>query len=126
MEIKLLNNKPGIYSARWAGNKNNFNLAIRKVYKALRKLKKNWNDYKIEAKFVCCLTIVWPNGKSFSRQGSVKGKISKSKKGKKGFGYDPIFIPNGYNKTYGELDPKFKMLIDHRSKAFKKIKFFFN
>ena len=126
LEIKLLNNKPGIYSARWAGTKNNFNLAIKKIYKEINKSKKNWKNSKVKAKFVCCLTIVWPNGKSYSSQGSVKGKISNRKRGANGFGYDSIFIPDGFSKTYGEFDPKFKMLIDHRSKAFKKINFFFN
>ena len=58
-------------------------------------------------------------------KGIIKGKISKIQKGNKGFGYDPIFIPNGYTKTFGEMDPKLKMSIDHRFKAYLKIKNFF-
>jgi len=74
---------------------------------------------------VCCITLYWPNGKNFSSQGIINGKISPRKKGINGFGYDPIFIPNGYKKTFGEMDIKLKMSIDHRFEAFKKIKSFF-
>ena len=63
--------------------------------------------------------------KTFSSQGIVKGKISNKKKGNYGFGYDPIFIPDGYNLTFGEMRPKLKMSIDHRYKAYIKIKKFF-
>ena len=69
--------------------------------------------------------IFWPNGSSFSSTGIVKGKISSIKKGKNGFGYDPIFIPSGYNKTFGEMKPELKVSIDHRFKAYQKIKKFF-
>ena len=71
------------------------------------------------------MTLFWPNGKIYSSRGIVKGKISAQKKGKNGFGYDPIFIPNGYYKTFGEMKAKLKMSIDHRSKAYLKIKKFF-
>ena len=71
------------------------------------------------------MTIYWPDGKNFSTQGIVKGKISTVKKGKNGFGYDPIFIPDGYNQTFAEMMPNLKMSIDHRFKAFLKIKNFF-
>jgi len=124
LEIKLLNGKPGIYSSRWSGKKNNFNLGIKKIFKKMDKVNKNWK-IKNHARFVCCLTIFWPNGKKFSSQGMILGKISQKKRGNKGFGYDPIFIPNGYDKTFGEMKPKLKMSIDHRFKAFHKIKKFF-
>ena len=124
LEIDLLKNKPGIYSSRWSGNKNNFNLAIRKVFKEMRNIKKDWKNNNL-ARFVCCLTLFWPNGKSYFAKGVVKGKISVTKKGKRGFGYDPIFIPDGYNQTFGEMKPKLKMSIDHRFKAFTKIEKFF-
>ena len=68
----------------------------------------------------------WPDGKNYSRTGKIKGKISLKKRGNKGFGYDPIFIPNGYNQTFGEMNSKLKMSIDHRFIAYKKIKKFFN
>ena len=124
LEIDLLKNEPGIYSSRWSGNKNNFNLAIRKVFKEMRNIKKDWKNNNL-ARFVCCLTLFWPNGKSYFAKGVVKGKISVTKRGKHGFGYDPIFIPDGYNQTFGEMKPKLKMSIDHRFKAFAKIEKFF-
>ena len=124
LEIDLLDGAPGIYSSRWSGKKKDFNLAIKKIFKEMKKKRKNWVNVS-NARFVCCLTLFWPNGKNFSSQGVVNGKISPQKKGTNGFGYDPIFVPNGYKKTFGEMDSKLKMSIDHRFKAFKKIKFFF-
>ena len=124
LEIDLLEGKPGIYSSRWAGIKNNFDLAIRKVFKEMSQVKKNWQS-ESNARFICCMTLYWPNGKNFSTEGSIKGKISNTKKGKNGFGYDPIFIPDGYEQTFGEMDPKLKMSIDHRFNAFLKLKKFF-
>ena len=123
LEIDILNKNPGIYSARWAGIKGNFDIAIEKVFSELKK-KINWK-LNNKAKFICCLTLYWPSGKIYSSKGIISGKISVKKKGKKGFGYDPIFIPDGYKKTFGEMDPKLKMSIDHRYNAFKKIKNFF-
>ena len=90
----------------------------------MNKLKKDWSN-RNTARFICCMTLFWPNGNSFSSRGVIKGKISKLKKGKNGFGYDPIFIPHGYSKTFGEMQPRLKMSIDHRSKAYTKIKNFF-
>ena len=124
LEINILKGKPGIYSSRWSGKKNNFNSAIKKIFKKISNIKKNWKNQN-KAKFVCCMTLFWPNGKIYSSRGIVKGKISAQKKGKNGFGYDPIFIPNGYDKTFGEMKAKLKMSIDHRSKAYLKIKKFF-
>jgi len=125
IEIDILNKKPGIYSADWAGKKRNFDLAIRKVYLEIFKKDKNWKKKKITARFICVLTIFWPNGKFVSKIGKIEGRISNSKKGKNGFGYDPIFIPKGKRLTFGEMDPKKKYSIDHRSRAFKKIRKFF-
>ena len=72
------------------------------------------------AQFVCSLTIQWPDGKKISEIGKIKGNIS-SKKGNNGFGYDPIFVPNGHSKTFAEMDYKEKLLIDHRYLAYKKL-----
>ena len=124
LEIDLLKGEPGIYSSRWCDKKRNFNSAIKKVHKKMNSVKKNWQKNNT-AKFTCCLTLFWPNGKSFSSEGTVKGKISTIKKGKNGFGYDPIFIPDGYVQTFGEMESKLKMSIDHIYKAFKKISKFF-
>ena len=124
LEIDLLNGNPGIYSARWSGKEKNFDIAIKRIFKEMEKIKKDWK-YNNTARFVCCLTLFWPDGKIYSSKGVVEGKISTKKKGKNGFGYDPIFIPNGYNKTFGEMETKTKMSIDHRSKAYSHIKKFF-
>jgi len=124
LEINLLNNQPGIYSARWGGKKNKFDLAIKKVFKKLDKKVSNWRNRKINAKFICALTIYWPSGKYKTTIGKILGRISNKKLGNKGFGYDPIFIPNGSNKTFGQISPKKKYKIDHRYKAFQKIKKF--
>ena len=124
LEIDLLSGKPGIYSSRWSGKKNNFDLAIRRVFEEMNNIKEDWTKENI-ARFICSMTLYWPDGKNFSTQGIVKGKISTVKKGKNGFGYDPIFIPDGYNQTFAEMMPNMKMSIDHRFKAFLKIKNFF-
>ena len=124
LEIDLLNKKPGIYSARWGGPKGDFNLAIKKVFKALDKKKKNWRDKKISARFICALTIFGLKKKPIFSVGKIEGYISNEQRGLKGFGYDPIFIPKGKRKTFGEMDPKKKYKIDHRYKAFKKIRKF--
>ena len=124
LEIDLLKGKPGIYSSRWSEKKNNFSSAIKKVFKEMHNIKKDWKNNNT-AQFICCMTLFWPNGNSYSSKGVIKGKISSTKKGKNGFGYDPIFIPNGYNQTFGEMESKLKISIDHRFKAFLKIKNFF-
>jgi len=125
LEIDVIKKKPGIYSARWGGKTNNFNKAMKKVYKELDKKDKEWKTKKISARFICALVIYWPSRKKIHSTGKVSGKISKTKKGKNGFGYDPIFIPNGHKRTFAEMSKSHKYKIDHRAKAFKKIKKFF-
>ena len=124
LEINLLKGKPGIYSSRWSGNSNNFDLAIRKVFEKMNNIKKDWKNDNL-ARFVCFMTLFWPNGKNYSAWGIVNGRISTTIKGRNGFGYDPIFIPVGYDQTFGEMQSKLKMSIDHRFKAFIKIRKFF-
>ena len=124
LEIDLLNSEPGIYSSRWSGKKNNFDLAIKKIFEKMGNIKKDWKDDNI-ARFICCMTLFWPDGKNYSSKGVIKGKISTEKRGKNGFGYDPIFIPDGYSQTFGEMESKLKMSIDHRFKALDKIRKFF-
>jgi len=87
-------------------------------------IKKDWKNYNT-ARFICCLTLFWPDGNNYSSTGIVEGKISDTKKGKNGFGYDPIFIPNKEKQTFGEMTNKQKISVDHRFKAFSKIKNFF-
>tara|TARA_Y100001958_G_scaffold155519_1_gene146343 strand:- start:1732 stop:2331 length:600 start_codon:yes stop_codon:yes gene_type:complete len=124
LEIDILGKLPGIYSARWAGRKMDFKKAIKKVYREINKKEVDWNK-KIKCRFICALTIYWPNKKYFQSEGIIKGKISSAPRGTKGFGYDPIFIPNGYKLTFGEMLFSKKSQIDHRFMAFKKIKKFF-
>ena len=125
IEVDILNKSPGVYSADWSGKKRNFNLAIKKLYGELDKKDKNWKKKKIKARFVCSLTIFWPNTKSITKTGKIEGIISKTKKGKNGFGYDPIFVPLKKKITFGQMKPSSKFKIDHRFKAFKKIRKFF-
>ena len=124
LEIDILDKRPGIFSARWAGKKNNFNLAINKVFKELNKADKNWKKKKIKARFVCALSIYGPNIKKKHSIGIIEGRISNKKIGKNGFGYDPIFIPNRKKITFGQMKFKNKFKIDHRARAFRKLKKF--
>ena len=125
LEIDSLNRLPGIYSARWGGKKSNFNLAIKKVYKELKKKNLSWYKTKTSARFICSLTIYWPDNKYITVNGKIEGTISRFKKGNNGFGYDPIFIPLNKKITFGQMKPKEKYKIDHRITAFRKIKKFF-
>jgi|TARA_B110000238_G_scaffold162498_1_gene176790 XTP/dITP diphosphohydrolase len=125
LEIDILNQKPGIYSARWGGKKGDFVKAMIRVFKELYKKDKDWKNKKIKARFVCALTIYGEGEKKISSVGKVEGYISPSMKGKNGFGYDPIFIPKSKKITFGEMKSLQKYKIDHRFKAFKKIKIFF-
>ena len=125
LEIDFLDKNPGIYSARWGGRHGDFNKAIKKVYRELKKKDKNWKNKKIKARFICALSISYLNKKIVCVSGKIEGQISHNPKGKNGFGYDPIFIPNNKKKTFGEMKPSYKYKIDHRFKAFKKIRKFF-
>jgi XTP/dITP diphosphohydrolase len=114
--IKALNNKPGVYSARLAKKKGSFFLAMKFILKKLEK-KKNKSAF-----FVCNLSYKKPLGKIISVEGKIHGKISTRILGKKGFGYDSIFIPNNKKVTFGQMPKVKKMKIDHRYIAFKKLK----
>jgi XTP/dITP diphosphohydrolase len=124
LEIDVLKKKPGIYSARWAGKNSDFNLAIKKVFRELNKVDNNWRKKKIKARFICALSLSYHQKKIACVQGEIEGHISSTPKGKNGFGYDPIFIPLHKRKTFGEMKSNIKHKIDHRFKAYKKIKKF--
>ena len=124
IEIDILNKKPGIFSARWGGKNSNFSKAIKRVYRELDKKDKNWKNKKIKARFICALSISYLNKKIACVIGKVEGSISHQPKGKNGFGYDPIFIPNKNNRTFGQMKPSRKYKLDHRYNAFKKIRKF--
>ena len=102
LEIDILKKKPGIYSARWGGKNSDFKKAIKRVYRELYKKDKNWKNKKIKARFVCALSICYLNKKVASVIGKVEGSISHKPKGKNGFGYDPIFIPENKKKLLGK------------------------
>jgi len=114
--IKALNNKPGIYSARLAKKKGSFFKAMKFILKKIR------NKKNRSAVFVCSLSYKYPNGRLVNVVGKVYGTISVKILGKKGFGYDPIFIPKSQKKTYGQISKIKKINSDHRYIAFKKLK----
>ena len=114
LEIDSLNGRPGIYSARFAGKTCNSNDNIEKVWKLLTGYKNT------DAKFKSILSLNI-DGKTFFFKGKIDGKIIFNKRGTNGFGYDSIFIPNGYNKTFAELNSVEKNEISHRSKALKRL-----
>ena len=124
LEIDILNKRPGIYSARWAGKNKDFKIAINKVFRELTARDKDWKKKLIKARFICALSISYLNKNLVSVIGKVEGKISNKAKGKNGFGYDPIFIPNNENQTFGQMSFLKKYKMDHRFNAFKKIKKF--
>ena len=112
-----LNDEPGIYSARWAGLDKDFNLAMSKINDAIREKKNPCYD----CHFICSLSISWPDGYNVTVSGQVNGKFTWPPKGDKGFGYDPIFKPLGYDITFAEMDPIYKHKISHRYLAFNKL-----
>jgi XTP/dITP diphosphohydrolase len=120
--IECLQGKPGIYSARWAKKYGNFNKAGKKIIELIKNKNKNNKIKNYNAKFVCSLTFCYNSKKKITSTGIIEGKISKKLLGKKGFGYDPIFIPKGSKKTFGQMNKKKKILMDHRFQAFKKLK----
>ena len=124
LEIDLLDKNPGIYSARWGGKWGDFDKAINRVYRELKKKDKKWKQKKIKARFICALSISYLDKKISSVLGKVEGYISNEPRGSNGFGYDPIFIPKNKNKTFGEMSSLQKYKMDHRFDAFKKIKKF--
>ena len=112
--IPSLQGKPGIFSARWAGEKKDFNRAMKKVNNLLYKKKTN-------AYYISVLAITWNKKKEEIFIGKIFGSLTWPPRGGLGFGYDPIFIPKGYSKTFGELSNKVKNNISHRVIAFKKL-----
>lgn len=115
--VNALGGKPGIYSARLAGEDKNFYKAMDKIEKML--IDKNTSDYS--AKFICSLCIYLKDDNFEVFEGEIKGSLSFPPKGDKGFGYDPIFTANGQNKTFAQMNSQEKHAISHRAKAFEKL-----
>ena len=124
LEIDILDKSPGIYSARWGGERGDFKKAINRVYRELTKKDPNWKYKKVKARFICALSICYLNKEIISALGKVEGYIATKPRGKNGFGYDPIFIPKNRRKTFGEMSSLQKYKIDHRFIAFNKIRKF--
>ena len=120
LSIDQLDGNPGILSARWAGKNKDFSIAIKKVESQLRN--RNISLQNITGYFYCALSLFSPNGENIFFTGKVPGKIVFPPRGNKGFGYDPIFIPNGHNVTFGEMDSTKKNQLSHRTIALEKLK----
>ena len=111
--VPALGGAPGIYSARWAGPNKDFRLAMERVHRELR-------DKDRRAHFVAVLALAWPDEEIAIFRGEVHGHLTWPPRGERGFGYDPIFVPEGYELTFGEIDPDLKHRISHRARAFAK------
>ncbi len=117
MEVAVLNGDPGIYSARWAGPSKDFSVAMRLVADKV-KAAGGWTNDGPEANFTCALCLAWPDGEAHVFEGKVFGRLVWPPRGDKGFGYDPMFLPDGETLTFGEMDPASKHAISHRARAF--------
>jgi XTP/dITP diphosphohydrolase len=115
--VNALNGDPGIYSARWAGPGKDFSIAMARVERAL----KDKSATDLSAKFVCALSLAMPHGEVKTFEGEVHGRLTFPPRGKLGFGYDPVFIPDGHEQTFGEIDPHVKNAMSHRARAFEKL-----
>lgn len=116
IEIKALGGAPGIYSARWAKENRDFSAAMARVEEELRA--KGALEPSPRANFTCVLCVAMPDGEVEAYEGKVFGHLEFPPRGKNGFGYDPIFVPDGYSITFGEMDPAEKHRISHRAAAF--------
>ncbi len=118
LSVAALNGDPGIYSARWAvtpDGERNFGFAMQKVEEALGEAEDK------SAAFICALSLAWPDGHIETFEGRVDGALSFPPRGEKGFGYDPIFVPDGHVITFAEMEPADKHAISHRADAFKQL-----
>jgi XTP/dITP diphosphohydrolase len=112
--VPALGGAPGIYSARWAGPGRDFAAAM-------ERLRRELGGRDRRAYFVAVLALAWPDGGERLFRGEAHGRVDFPPRGGRGFGYDPIFIPDGYTETFGEMDPALKDRISHRARAFEKL-----
>lgn len=115
LAVAALDGQPGIYSARWAGPEKDFGHAMQSVEDALE------GKEDRSAQFVCALALAWPDGHAEVFEGTVSGTLVWPPRGTSGFGYDPMFLPNGRTETFGEMDPDEKHQISHRADAFEQL-----
>jgi XTP/dITP diphosphohydrolase len=114
LAVPALSGKPGIHSARWAGDARDFRTAMERVHRELGNRDKS-------AKFVAVLALAWPDAHAELFRGEVEGSLVWPPRGERGFGYDPIFVPEGRVETFGEMEPQEKHRISHRARAFEKL-----
>lgn len=115
--VEALNGAPGIYSARWAGPQKDFDFAMERVRLGL--VEEGTLDTR--AHFICGLALAWPDGHIDYFEGRVDGELVWPPRGDKGFGYDPMFVPNGFDETFGEMEPERKHAMSHRADAFRQL-----
>jgi XTP/dITP diphosphohydrolase len=113
-----LDGEPGVHSARWAGPAKDFGHAMRLVE---QRLEERGSD-ELAAWFVCSLAVAWPRGPLVVVEGRVDGTLRFPGQGERGFGYDPIFVPDGHTETFGQMDPAAKDAMSHRARAFEALK----
>lgn len=118
LEVEALGGKPGVFSARYAGENATDEENVNKLLIEMKEIPED----KRKARFVCCIAFVSSKGEEQVFWGYAKGKITKEPRGKLGFGYDPVFIPEGYKLTFAELPPEEKDRLSHRRKALDKLK----
>ena len=118
LSVAALDGAPGIYSARWAGPGRDFADAMKKVEQRLEEAETE----DLTAWFTCALAVAWPDGPAVVVEGRVDGALAFPPRGGRGFGYDPIFVPDGHAETFGEMDPGAKDAMSHRARAFAKLK----
>jgi XTP/dITP diphosphohydrolase len=116
LAVAALYGQPGVYSARWAGPRKDFRIAMKRVEDEIRAT----GSRDSRAYFVCALALAAPGEKTEVFEGRAYGSLTFPPRGDKGFGYDPIFVPEGHRFTFGEMDPEAKHRISHRAKAFEK------
>lgn len=116
LEVFALGGAPGVYSARWAGPDKNFSAAMERVWRELQQ--KSATD--LSARFVCVLALAQPDGAVETFEGEARGRIVWPPRGEHGFGYDPIFVPDGHERTFGEMRHEEKLPLTHRARAFEK------
>ena len=120
LAVTALDGAPGIYSARWAGPAKDFGEAMARVERELQARGATAPEHRA-ARFVCALSLCWPDGHCESFEGSIAGTLVWPPRGEHGFGYDPMFLPNGRTLTFGEMEPAAKHAISHRAAAFRQL-----
>jgi len=121
IQIDALDGAPGVYTADWAGPDRDFSIAMHKVHEELVKLE-GWKGEPLSANFISVLCLAWPDGEVSFFEGKVYGHVVWPPRGGNGFGYDPMFVAEGEQQTFGEMEPASKYAISHRTRAFERFK----